>query len=695
MSPEQARGQAIDRRTDIWAFGCVLYEMLTGRAAFGRATTTETLAAILEREPDWSALPAGVPPAPKRVLDRTLRKYPRDRSRDIADVRVQLEDVAAPAAESGVLQTGRLPLLRLAAAGVALVILTAAAALWWSGSRSVPTTSEPLRYSVDLRPDQDLPLAAGLPLPIAISSDGRQIAYTARGPGGNRLFIRRTDAFDATPVAGAEGAIGPFFSPDGEWIGFASGGFLRKVPTAGGAPQTLAQVPNFMGAAWTVDDTIVFTGWDGALLKVSAQGGTPEALIATDDARGETAHRSVHGLPGTSLVLFVSERRNAASQIEAVDVRTRARSSLVDGTNPQFSRGQLLFARGSTLMAAPFDIARLSLTGPAVRMGEAAYAVDARTYFVVSATGTLAYLPAESAATDRRRLVWVDRRGSTTPVVAEQGAFAHPRISPDGSRVLVQTGGAGRNEFWIHDIARGTRQRVSVSGAISRPVWTSDGKRITFTQRGDLYSMNADDSAQPALLLARDDTSSSLFPLAWSRDGRVLVFSRPSGVTNRDIMTLSEGGAPEVFLATTRDERAAMFSPDGRWIVYAMQEPGRDEEVYVQPFGQQGGRLVVSRGGGIEPVWSPKGDQIFYRSVDGRRMMAVDIDVRPGQPVRIGAPQLVFEGPFRALGGSFWSNYDVTPDGQRFLMIETAEERSARINLVLNWIDGLKQSDGR
>jgi dipeptidyl aminopeptidase/acylaminoacyl peptidase len=248
----------------------------------------------------------------------------------------------------------------------------------------------------------------------------------------------------------------------------------------------------------------------------------------------------------------------------------------------------------------------------------------------------------------------------------------------------VQTGATGRSEFWIHDLARGTRTRLTPSGAVTRAVWTPDGKRITFQQRGDLYSMPVDESTGPELMVARDERATSLFPLAWSRDGRTLVYSRPTGETNRDVMTLAAGGKPEVFLGTPRDERAAMLSPDGRWMVYAMQEPGRDEEVYVQPFGQPGGRLVVSRDGGIEPIWSPKGNEIFYRSVDGRRMMAVDVDVRPGQPVHIGTPQLVFEGPFPAIGGSFWSNYDVTPDGQRFLMVEATNQEGARINVVVN-----------
>jgi Tol biopolymer transport system component len=682
MSPEQAKGKTADKRSDIWAFGCVLYEMLTGRAAFGRATTTDTLAAILEGEPHWSLLPADIPAALRRVLDRALQKDPRRRSRDIGDVHIQLDELSAPAAET-VRPTRGVLIARLAVAGIGLMLLTAAAVLWWSGSRQAPAASTgPIRYSIDLRAGAEIPVAAGLPIPIAISSDGRQVAFTARGPGGNRLYIRRSDAIDPVPIAGTEGAIGPFFSPDGEWLGFASGGQLRKVALAGGAPQTLTDVPNLMGATWTSGDTIVFHRWQSALFKVSTRGGTPQPLTALDEAHGEIAHRYPQALASGSHVLFVVLRRDAAAQIEAVDVATGARRTLLEGLNPQVSRGRLLFGRGSTLMAAPFDNSRLAVTGPAVQIGETVYARDDRTYYAASATGALIYLPPADA--ERRRLVWVDRNGAARPVIDDYASFTHPRISPEGNRVLVQTGATGRSEFWIHDLARGTRTRLTPSGAVTRAVWTPDGKRITFQQRGDLYSMPVDESTGPELVVARDERATSLFPLAWSRDGRTLVYSRPTGETNRDVMTLAAGGKPEVFLGTPRDERAAMLSPDGRWMVYAMQEPGRDEEVYVQPFGQPGGRLVVSRDGGIEPIWSPKGNEIFYRSVDGRRMMAVDVDVRPGQPVHIGTPQLVFEGPFPAIGGSFWSNYDVTPDGQRFLMVEATNQEGARINVVVN-----------
>jgi serine/threonine-protein kinase len=522
-------------------------------------------------------------------------------------------------------------------------------------------------------------------MPIAISSDGRQIAYTARGPRGNRLYLRRSDTTDAAPIAGAEGAVGPFFSPDGEWIGFASGGVMRKIPVTGGSPQTIANVPNLLGATWTAGDTIVFHRWESALLQVSARGGTPQPLTTLDETRGETLHRFPHALPGSSTVLFVVERKGAASQIDAVDVATGARRTLVEGASPQMSHGRLLFGRGSSLMAAPFDASRVTVTGPAARVGVTVRSRDERMHFAASATGTLVYLPVSDV--ERRRLVWVDRSGSAKPVLDDYDSFTHPRISPDGGRLLVQTGTPGQNEFWIHDLARGTRTRLNVSGAISRAVWTSDGTRITFQQRGDLYSMPVDESAGPELLLAREDNATSLFPLAWSRDGRTLVFSRPSGETNRDVLTLTTGGKPGVFLGTPRDERAAMLSPDGRWMVYAIQEPGRDEEVYVQPYGQPGGRVVVSRGGGVEPVWSPKGNEIFYRSVEGRRMMAVDVDARPGQTIRIGTPRMIFEGPYPAMGGSFWSNYDVTPDGQRFLMIEAADEPGARINVVVNWMN--------
>jgi serine/threonine-protein kinase len=373
-----------------------------------------------------------------------------------------------------------------------------------------------------------------------------------------------------------------------------------------------------------------------------------------------------------------------------VELATARRRLLVEGRNPFYVRsGYIVFARQSTLFAAPFDPALRELTGPVVRIVDGVQTDNANdTNFAVARDGTLVYVP--EASLDRR-LVWVDRKGRPRPLVDERRAFAHPRISPDGRRVVVSVPReSGGNEIWIYDVARGTRTRLSAAGPVSRPIWTPDGTRITFQREGKLYSVPADDSREPQPVRTRDGSSVGAYALAWSRDGRALVYSDPQPATGRDVWVLPVGGMPVPFLTTPRDERAAMFSPDGRWMVYAAKEAGREEEVYVQPYPGPGGRVVVSPGGGIEPVWSPTGREIFYRSVEGRRMMAVDVRTEPS--FAVGTPRVLFEGRLEPFGGSYWSNYDVSPDGREFLMLEAVGSPTPRLNVVLNWIGRLTQA---
>jgi Tol biopolymer transport system component len=301
--------------------------------------------------------------------------------------------------------------------------------------------------------------------------------------------------------------------------------------------------------------------------------------------------------------------------------------------------------------------------------------------------GTLVYQPAGEGLS---RLVWVDRKGGSTPAIDEPQRFVHPRLSPDGARVVVYLPQqAAGNELWIYDVVRKTRLRLSARGLVSRPIWSHDGKRITFQKDRSLYSMAADDSTGPELVLELTAPAEGLFPLAWSRDGRTLVYSRPARQTNRDVFTLAIDGTAAPFLETPRDERSAMLSPDGRWMLYAALEPGREEEVYVQRHPGPGERVVVSTGDGREPVWSPRGNEIFYRSIDGRRMMAVDVTTEP--ELRIGVPRLLFEGDFQT--GSFFSNYDVTPDAKQFLMIEGTAASQSRLRVVVHATESLGRQD--
>jgi serine/threonine-protein kinase len=325
----------------------------------------------------------------------------------------------------------------------------------------------------------------------------------------------------------------------------------------------------------------------------------------------------------------------------------------------------------------PFDADGERLEGEPVQLFDGISAAG-QPQFAVAGDGTLAYVPAPST---RRRLVWVDRSGRQSRVVDKEDRFSHPRISPQGDRVLVQIlDTTGPYDFWIHQLERRSDVRLSVRG--SRPVWEPDGLRITYAASGGLYSVPADDSRTPDLLVPLERPANALFPLAWSRDG-VFVFSRPAPETNRDVFTMRRGETPRAVLVSPRDERAAMLSPDGRWIVYAVREVGREEEVYVQAYPSGAGRTIVSAGGGLEPMWSGTGKEIFYRSTDGSRLLSVDVTTSPG--FHAGTPRTLFTGRF-ALGSSFWADYDVTRDGNRFLMLEGADESSTGLNVVMNWL---------
>jgi Tol biopolymer transport system component len=686
MSPEQARGQSVDRRADIWAFGCVLFEMLTARAAFAGATISDTIARVLEHEPDWSQLPASAAPTVRSILRRCLEKNLKHRFRDIGDVRIALEDATGrepdePAEPRTAGRRRHLPWL--IAATTLLAALVMAVLMWRAELGDVMSPGDVVRFTVAPPPGEMFVADVASPPSVAISPDGAQIAYVARGSDGDRLYLRRRSDVASAPMRGSEGAAGPFFSPDGRWIGFASGGMLRKMPVAGGAAQAIAPAPNFAGATWTTNDTIIYgPDWRTALFVVSANGREPRPITALDPQNNEVEHVSPQMLPtGTHLLMTVgtgnvATRAITGRHIAVVDLATGQRRTLIEGRNPvSLASGHLVFARDDALFAAPFDLSVLDLTGPPVRFLDAIQTSTSHTHFSLDHAGTLAYISLETGGD--RRLLRVDRQGGRTPFAPQQAAFSHPRISPDARHVVVQVAG----EFWLYDVERGSRTRLQARG--SRPIWMPDGRSILFHSEGRLYTAPLNDSTEPALLL--EPERGFAFPLAWSRDGQVLIYSNPVPGTDgsRDVWMLPHGGKPNGFLTSPRDERSAMFSPDGQWVVYAAKEGSREEEVYVQPYPGPGVRLVVSQGGGIEPVWSPTGREIFYRSVDGRRLMAVDVQTKP--VFSVGTPRVLFEGPY-PLGTSFWSDYDVFPDGREFLMIAADDVGAEQLHVAINWI---------
>jgi Tol biopolymer transport system component len=683
MAPEQARGMPVDKRADIWAFGIVLFEMLSGSQAFSGGDVAHVLARVIEGEPDWNALPPTTPPLVVRLLRRCLEKDVRRRLRDIADAKADLED-AVRFELAGAAPTRAVPRWPSAAAWTLAATATFVAA--WSLTRQAPEPSSgPLKFTIAIAQGEQLPMEGGLPTPVAISRDGRQIAYVTRRPSGNRIYIRRREDADGRPVAGTEGGSGPFFSPDGQWLGFSSGGFIRKIPIQGGTPQNIATASNVLNATWSDDGWIVFHQWwggpgTGGLFKVEATGGTASQLTRTVDRE---VHQVPHALPGGRGVLFAVSQPATASFVELIDLSTGTRKRLLEGNGPHYlAGGRIAFTRAGRVHTAPFDPTRLEVTGPAVPASDdiVVTEVQNRGALAIAESGTIVYVPATSPA---GRLVLVDRKGGMRSAGEGFDDFRHPRISPDGSRFVTFVLTESRStELWVYDLVRRTRSRLDTDGSVSRPIWSSDGKTLIFQSKGDIYSMPSDGSGPAVVLQPRVEGADAVYPLSLSRDGRTLVFSRAAPQTNRDVWVRPEDGTPTPFLATNRDERSAMLSPDGRWMVYGVLEAGREEEVYAQRYPGPGERVAISVGGGREPVWSPSGDEIFYRSTDGQRLIAVS--VRTGPTLTTGRPQTLFEGQFAL--GSFWSNYDVSSKTNEFLMVAVDGPTRPQLTVALNWL---------
>jgi serine/threonine-protein kinase len=694
MSPEQARGKPVDKRVDTWAFGCVLFDMLTGRSAFAGDTLSDTIANILTRDPDWGALPEGVPASIRRLLRRCLEKDPGRRLRDMGDARLEIDDAlagrydAGTAAPSAAAHRSAHVTRILHPLGWAALGALAVAALAGLLNRPAPTARPaPVRFAVTLPESQRL---SSLDFPIvAVSPGGTHIAYVATVGGPPQVFVRSLSELETRPLAGTQGAFGPFFSPDGQWIGFFADGRLKKVPVQGGPVRSIADAPIGFGATWGPDGIIIFAPANASgLWRVPEDGGTPKGLTELNTERGEFSHRWPDLLPDGRALLFTSGTEGSWDDAEVVvqPLDGGERRVLVRGGNsPRFvPGGYLAYARAGSIFVAPIDQTEWRLTGDAVKVVDGvAHSVDGAAQFSVSRAGTLVYVP-EAARNTARSLVWVDRQGAIQPLPAPPRAYASPRLSPDG-RVLALVIGGDRDEIWTYHIARNALAQLTYEGG-SAPAWTADGLRIVFgASRGgpaDLFWRGLEAGAEERL----NRSARVEVPHSTSPDGKWLAFVEYDASTSRDISLLALGDRRVLpFLATAAHETAPAFSPDGQWIAYVSDSEGRNE-VWVASAADPARRTQVSNGGGTEPVWRRDGPELFYRA--GDRIMSTVI--RPGPAAQ--AARMLFRGTFQT-GLDGRPGYDVSADGARFLMITSGEDQGPPrdLHLVLEWNPAVRE----
>jgi serine/threonine-protein kinase len=702
MSPEQARGKPLDKRTDIWSFGCVFYELLTGQQLFKGETTSDMVAGILKQEPDWKALPQDLPAKIRDLLRRCLHKDPNKRLHDIADARIEIEEaLAKPLGEiTDTLEATDLkpserhkrsiPWSFTVLIAVAAIIV-ASFAVW---NLKPPLKTEPkdaMRFIID-PPDNYVVRSPNFGNRITLSPDGKNLVYSAFNGENYQLYLHPLNKFESIPIPGTEGANHPFFSPDGKQIGFFAENKLKKVYLSGGNPMTVCDL-FYNGATWAPDGTIIIGSNDG-LLRVSDSGGIPQELTATDEAKGETSHRWPEILPGGKAVLFTIMRGILEdAQIAVYSLETGEHRILLDetGFNARYlSSGHIVYVRGGFLMAVPFDIQELKETGSPVALPlSIQYFGGGAASFRISNNGTLVYQAGSEEV--GRDLVWVDRTGNEIPLKIEQRGYRTARISPDGKKVALRIQEGGTSEIWIYDIEHTTLTRFEYEGNNYGFAWTQDGKRLMFcSNRGsdnniyNIYSKRADGSEEAKLLFSSENNK--YWPSV-SAEGSLLAFWEripPDRNSDIGVLRLKDNTASSI-ISSSAQETAPAFSPDGRWIAYVSDESGRDE-IYVSPSSKEGGKLQISTNGGTEPLWSPDGRELFYRV--GQAMTAVPVETIPS--FRHGKPKKLFDKLFYS---SVYSTvYDIHPDGDRFLMIKTPEGwEGSQINVVLNWFEELKR----
>jgi Tol biopolymer transport system component len=705
MSPEQAKAKPVDRRADIWAFGCVAFEMLTRQKAFNGETVSDILAAVIMSEPNWSALPSATPASVQRLLRRCLKKDLRQRLQAMGDARIAIEETLAGGAEAGLSGEiavgqpavgGKKTLLRRAlpwALGASTVVCAAIAA--WLLLQPKPQ-QDLVRFSVP--PPENTELLAGGEM--SLSPDGRNLVFVTASGGSKRqaLWLRSLDSLTAHQIPGTEDAGSPFWSPDNQQIGFIASGKLEKIAVTGGAPQVLCDNSGLI-ATWNREGIILFSS-QGSLYSVPDTGGTPTLVLAADPARHESSIGLPQFLPDGRHFLFVtSENISHLLSLEAGSLDSKQVEDLgpVSSGALYAPPGYVFYLSQSTLMVRPFNAKALRFTGPAVPAAQnvGSYTGSAYAYFSVSAAGVLAYQAVPTAVTNQ--MAWYSRTGQKLGTLGQANLYTNPVLSPDGSRLAVGVGPHGARDIWIYDLKRGTASRLTFNPADDTgPSWSADGSRIFFSSdragRIDIYQQAANGLGSTEPVYQSKDQNKYVDDV--SADGRYILYDNGGGTNGTELWALPLFGdrKPVVFVQGSFGARSARFSPNGRFVAYDSNETGK-REIYVQTFPQQTGKWQISPSGGAEPFWRRDGKELFYLTADNQLMaVPVNTDAASFQP---GIPKPLFQSQLVSIAN--WRNtYAPSPDGQRFLMLTPEDQAKPEpITVVVNWPALLRQSGGR
>ncbi|MFQ5652700.1 MAG: protein kinase, partial [bacterium] len=715
MSPEQARGETVDHRADIWSLGVVLYEMLSGQMPFKGDYEQAVIYSILNEEPEpLTALRSGLPIALDGILAKALAKDPKTRYQHVDELPADLKALDTAALSRSRISThpqpsegfkpsegSKLPWL---VAGLAVV--TAVLALVFSFMTREPVSSEAIRLNLSTLTSKNQSLLRTDVQALALSPDGNSLVYTLSEKGQSLLYLRSLKDFDAVPLKGTTNARAPFFSPDGQWIGFLADGKIKKISVSGGVAETICDAPAFRGASWGPDNTIVFSPrFNSGLMAISATGGTVRQISTLDSTQLERTHRWPQVLPGGKWVLYtIGDQNNPNSYIDArvamQSLETGERHILnVRGEMARYMEpGFLIIARNGALLAAPFSLNNFKTTQPLVSVlgnvdGDVGSGIS---YFTVSHTGRLVYIP--GIRNQDLELVWVDLRGKVEPLPLESGAYSEPRLSPDGARLAVTVGQAGGSDYdiWLYNLKSGSFNRFTFGKRMLNPAWSPDGKKLYFGANGrdkeGIWVKPIDGSSAETPFFR--NTGPPLIPAYVTPDGSKLILNQLSGPTEGDILALDliKKQEPVTLLSSGFFGLSGNLTPDGRFLAYATRESGVGG-VFVTSFPDLKGKWQISSAGGTYPIWSPDGKALYYVSPLAK-MMAVSISTGP--VFSTGKPRILFDISDIYLPNIVVPNFDISPDGMRFIMIRNMHEdgKKQAFNVILNWAEELQERFG-